>query len=502
MELDARSLSDQAILDTDVCIVGAGPAGLCLAAELADGPARVLLLESGRRGPDANLQDLNEGAVEGDAYGGLASSRHRQVGGTARLWNTPLAPDRGAKYVPLDPSDFRGEQDRPPWPFGRADLDVFYEKAHARLGLGPFRHEARDWNLPPSPIPSDHPVLASRVYHFGFATPVCREMPDRIAASGQATLCHGITVTGFNWQGSRISSVDAATPEGRRLQIHAGRVVLAAGGVENARLLLVEAAAGRWHDESGWLGRGFMEHPRDYTLTLGREVPSRKLEFFDVGRDGTATVGGRMALREEAILRKGLPNASVTLLPRGLRLRPFHWRLEDWAWRRLGWNLQWPPGYGWSRLPRQARLFDGFQLLVNLEEYPHRDNRLVLDEAARDRFGVPRVKLLRRWHADDAARLERLRRVLARSLRELGLGPVHVAAAAIPNPDSHHHLGTTRMGTTPDEAVTDHYGQVFGTDNLFVVGGSLFPAAGFANPTLTSVALALRLAARLREAAA
>jgi hypothetical protein len=243
-----------------------------------------------------------------------------------------------------------------------------------------------------------------------------------------------------------------------------------------------------------------MEHPRDYSIKL--KSTSRRLferlEFFDARPSNGTTVCGRIALREEAILGQELPNASILLLPTGRAARPFHWRIESMAWRRLGWNLTWPPGFGWSRLPSSARRFDGFQLVVNLEEFPDPGNRLILD-SERDRLGVQRVRLHRRWRQSDAARLARLRSLIARDLTGLGLGPLEIATPALPDPNSHHHLGATRMGTDEKTGVTDGYGQVFGTENLFVAGGSLFPAAGHANPTLTSIALSLRLADRLKE---
>lgn len=89
---------------------------------------------------------------------------------------------------------------------------------------------------------------------------------------------------------------------------------------------------------------------------------------------------------------------------------------------------------------------------------------------------------------------------MGQSLVDMGLGPLVAADPATPNPDSHHHLGATRMGHDPWTGVTDDYGRVFGAENLFVTGQSIFPSGGWANPTLTSIALALRLADRLSPA--
>ncbi len=501
MQLDAGTLSEGSVLECDLCIVGAGPAGLALAAELAGSALRVIVVESGSTGASPAAATLNEASVAGDPYAGLEVSRHRQIGGTARLWNTPLAPGEGAKFVPLDPLDFQGQQGRPPWPFEFADLEPYYRRAQAVAGLGRFDYDGHGWNVPASPVPRNHPVLESRVYQFGPVSRICEHLPRLIAAAPDIVLYHDATVVRLHWRRSTVESLEVVTSAGTRLSIRARRVILAAGGVENARLLLVEAAAGRMRDQSGWLGRGFMEHPRDYSIVIRSKARDlfRRLEFFDAHAVGETTVCGRIGLRSEAILAGDLPNASITLLPSGRAWRPFHWRVESLAWRRFGISLQWPPGYGWSRLPRAARRFDGFQLLINLEEFPSPDNRLVLEEDARDSMGVPRVRLERRWQAADRLRLARLHETILPALRAIGLGPLELRPLAPPNPDSHHHLGATRIGAEPGTGVTDANGRVFGSENLFVTGASVFPSGGFANPTLTIIALAIRLADHCRS---
>src|SRR4051794_39562239 len=113
MQLDARTLEGKTRLEADVCIVGAGPAGITLARELAASGRSVILLESGGPGADADAQLLNDGPVIGSRYDGLRASRHRQVGGTAHLWNTCINGCPGAKYVPLDHADFQERGDVP-----------------------------------------------------------------------------------------------------------------------------------------------------------------------------------------------------------------------------------------------------------------------------------------------------------------------------------------------------------------------------------------------------
>jgi len=500
MHVDASTLQQDQSIEADVCIIGAGPAGLTVASELASAGVTTVIVESGGWTADPGAQELNRALIQGDPHQPLDTTRHRRIGGTAALWNTPVPPTSGARFVPLDPLDFRGERGRPAWPITIEEMIPYYERAQRVAGLGRFDYEAASWQLPPSPIPAEHEILESRIYQFGSGERFRRDIPEQLTRSSSATLCSNATVVELRWRGRSIESVHAVGASGTHLHIRSKRFVLAGGGVENARTLLIEEQLGHLRDHSGWLGRGFMEHPRDYSLRL--ESRSRKvfklLECFDAHhRDGTIACG-RIAFREDAVLQHDLPNASITLLPMGRAWRPAHWRIEALAWRRMGWNLQWPPGHWWSRVPSWARFFDGFQLLINVEEFPVKDNRLTLDKV-KDRFGIPRVRLNRRWHPDDAERLARLRHLVEVSLGNLGMPPTCTVPAGPPDPNSHHHLGTTRMGSDPTTGVTDDYGQVFTTNNLFVAGGSLFPSGGYANPTLTVIALALRLADRLKS---
>jgi choline dehydrogenase-like flavoprotein len=160
-----------------------------------------------------------------------------------------------------------------------------------------------------------------------------------------------------------------------------------------------------------------------------------------------------------------------------------------------------PPsaGYGWSRYADLPSAFDGFRLLINLEQRPHPDNRVVLGQGT-DALGVPVAHLHWRWRNEEQRELERVRSLVTGAIEAAGLGRVRLAGATTPDPNSHHHAGTTRMSEDPRDGVVDSTGRVHQLENLFVTGASVFPTAGFANPTLTIVALADRLAGHLAGA--
>jgi choline dehydrogenase-like flavoprotein len=224
----------------------------------------------------------------------------------------------------------------------------------------------------------------------------------------------------------------------------------------------------------------------------------RAFAFYDAreASDGTV-VAGRLALRDEVVRRDGLPNASVTLLPSFASARS---AVRGWL-RRMRGRRGPEGGYptapeGWSARAVDAGSFDGFRLLVNLEQRADRENRVVLG-TGRDACGLPRAQLHWRWRPEEQAELERLQALVAGALEASGLGRVVRTPGVAPDPCAHHHAGTTRMSADPRDGVVDPHGRFHALENLWAAGASVLPAAGFANPVLTVVALALRLAEQL-----
>jgi choline dehydrogenase-like flavoprotein len=506
---DAREVAGSAELHADLCIVGAGPAGLVLARELVGIDRTVILLESGGSDTEPAAQELNRGDVNGIAYSGLDQTRHRQIGGTTNTWNTPLRTLMGAKYVPLDPWDFEPRSGPGPsgWPFDGAALRTYYRRAQGVCGLGAFDYTGERTGGSASALPLPSPILSPAIYQFGPAALFTQTYPEQLAASNNVTLLHQGTACGLRIDSNArtATGIDVATLSGTRFRIRARLFVLAAGAVENARLLLLSREPGRDApgNAGGWVGRCFMEHPRDRSLRLipaGPEV-YRQAAFYDRHEwDNGVTTAGRMAFDPRIGERSELPNASITLLPLPRDSAPGARLLKRVA-RRLGaprLAATAPRGYGWSTTDCPDRHYRGFQLLLNLEQFPHPENRIVLG-AKPDRLGLQRAALHWQWRAPDQSRLDRLRETIAEAFRATELGRIEMDRNARPDLSAHHHAGTVRMHDTPRQGAVDADTRVHGMDNLYVTGSAVFPTAGYANPTLTIVALALRLADHLKN---
>jgi choline dehydrogenase-like flavoprotein len=486
-------MSDSRI-DSSICIVGAGPAGLALADRLAAAgqPVAVLCAE------DDAPHDLLWAATPADPPTTVYGSRVHGVGGTARAWNHVHADARWAKFVPLDPIDFTSREWVPHsgWPFAASDLAPWIEEAYAVCGV-----------VQPSAVPMSidlpHPLRASS-YVLGPAQQFRHTIPTRLAASPHVHLLRGRIATALPREANgRVLGVAWRAADGSTGVVRADTVVLAAGGIENARILLADRRArGAEPAAFDWLGRGFMEHPVDRSITI-RSRDASLAHFTPVPEPGAPPRVPRLVPTSEYLIAERVPNfsvrfggaeagagaSSVAISP-DIRSRLHRLIPSPRVRRALGQPLQAVRGL---RRRWQGSLF---QVLLDLEQFPSPDCRVVLSDHA-DALGRPVATLCWQWTDEEERQRRRVRRVVADALTALDLGRVLVNESVALDPRAHHHAGTTRMHDDPRSGVVDASLRVHGEENLYVVGSSVFPTAGVANPTLTLIALSARLAHHL-----
>ena len=539
MVVDARSLPPDVSLESDICIVGGGVAGITLAREFLGSAVRVCVLEGGGRDPDPETQSLYNGESVGYPYYPLDTARARHLGGSSARWHVPLGADRlGARMRPLDPIDF-AERDWVPysgWPFGKQDLDPYYERADAVCQLGPPTYDIRHWKngdgRPPLPLAGTG--VSTIIYKFCRRELFAREYPDQLLEAPNVTVCLHANVLDIhtNEAGDHVDHLRVGTLNGKRFHVRAKVFVLAAGGIEVPRLLLLSNATHAAGLGNGYdlVGRFFMEHLHFWSgmvVIEDRQILERTALYNDVQTVKGVAVVGKLALSEEVIRREKLLNQNVQLFP---RLRPDPFKYPKLSTKSLSSLKALVRGGDPSRrgehlqdfvagLNDLARL--GFRkvrtaatglptkpvfVFANMsEQVPNPQSRVTLGRDV-DSFGQRRVQLDWKITAQDIRSVARTQEIMAAVLERIGLGRFYRQLVdSVPPATTHggyHHMGTTRMHADPKRGVVNADCRMHGIDNLYIAGPSVFPTGGYANPVLTVVALTLRLADHLKSRAA
>jgi choline dehydrogenase-like flavoprotein len=512
----------------DVCIVGAGAAGLTIARELAGKHLRVALIEGGGLRGDPEAQALLRGESVGRPYFPLEQVRISGFGGTTTIWNGACRP--------LDAIDFaeRSWVPHSGWPISREDLDPFYSRAQEVCELGPYAYAVEEWEgktastrrWPLDGSLDTHIFQLSRT-RFGRAyRQVVLDAPNISTCLGW----HAVEVETAP-EGRAASGVRCRALDGREMRITARSIVLAAGGIENARLLLLSKAPahptglGNQHD---LVGHFFTEHLYMDSGELVFSEGWRTSDFYAIhhSRNGGLKPNTRieavLALserrqREEGLLRTAFlfpPRwrtgtayysdgfTSLLHLIRLLRVghRPYRWR------QHAGNVLAGLPNVLVTAARRQWRGLEKNRAMVRAfaEQAPNDASRVLLAER-RDRLGRNLARLDWRVTDRDLRSFRRAHEIFSQELARSGLGSfdAHLDPEDQRWPrrvtGGYHHMGTTRMAADPCQGVVDADARVHGTANVYVAGSSVFPTGGYANPTLTIVALSIRLADHLRD---
>ncbi len=524
MITDARRNAPRQPVDCDVCIIGAGAAGITLAMKL-DSPHRsICMLEGG----GLSLRRASQALLEGESdpsYPPLRTTRVAALGGSTHVWS--------GWCRPLDAIDFerRPEMPHSGWPLSLADLQPFYAQAHEVLQLGPYDYDPTAWEQ--SSGTARLPLTDERI-----TTLLFRQSPVRFGSSYAAALAKSPDVhvylhasaarLRFSVAARSITSVEVATPNGHRFEIRPRLAILAAGGIENARLLLLSAPGSPRGPANahGQVGRCFTEHGYVDSAIYVPAVYSTSLRFYlqnPVRIDGRIRVArGVLAVPGSRQLRDGLLNCAMYFRPAYETHPAFDnprvqallqvWDMlkgravPDRIWTRLSYAARSPYALAraaWSKLRDGPDGAPQWRMRALFECAADPDNRVELS-SARDAMGRPMARLCWRMRASDLQSVVRSHMILDEALRAARAGHLRLRserwdewlAAAQPGM---HHAGTTRMHDDPSQGVVDRNCRVHGVDNLFISGSSVFPTAGFANPTLTVIALSLRLAAHLRQ---
>lgn len=528
---------DCPVIRVDVCIIGAGPAGSTLAEQLAGSGLKTLLLERGTGlVPKA---DERTGLHTGYPYN-VDDSRSFGVGGTARQWSvkTPEGPGR-VRLRELEPGDIDGRPWRAQagWPIPYAEVARWYPAARQICGLGPEQPSDSDDRF----VAVSGGRIGLSFFEFGSSEVFTGTIPRRLEDHPDVQVMYdtrALAIEGtadWPFRANGVLGRDEVT--GQVVRISSNFVVICAGAVETVRLLSEPStpSARELGNISGQLGVGFMEHPnyrggalvlsrgwsrrlRDLRQfeSLGGRVVERRYVLSEASAERHRLLGNHARFRRTRWSRFEVSRALQGATPRGYASadpgveRPPGPDAGGQPGRTTGakavarslvpqrWRTTLPGSVRTRGLPR-----DVLALICSSEQLRRSSSRVHLGPRGPD--GTRGVSVDIRLTTDDYDSMESWPRVLGGIMEEAGIGrfvaPFERASAPGSLAWGHHHLGTTVMARRPEDGVVDPNCLVHGTSNVYVGSSSVFPTGGYANPTLTIVALACRLAATLRERA-
>ena len=496
----------------DVCVVGSGPAGIALVDRLLGLGRSVLVVESGPPNEASWAEELNDGDDDAGTGFGFRTGRRRVVGGNDGFW--------WGQCVRLEDDDFAARPWVPlsGWPIGARDLDRYYAEAELWYDVENAPTAATlDASLGREPALGRSSALEKRATVFSRTHRHTRDLVASCSGSDRAHLLHSATAVDLELTDGRVTGVRTRSPGGAERTVTAASVVLAAGGIENPRLLLLadRSATGRL-DPHGVVGRYLQEHPSRFQSRVLSPDLARLQREFVLRYMARHRFWPKLMLSAAAQERHGTLGATAALVTRfadDSGVEALKGLVGSMRARRLGAENLRQAGRvlrdGRTVLPSFADRLRGFaptsatraELLVQvqLEQGPDEANRIRLSDQV-DALGVPKAAVNLRVSDQTEHTLAVITEALDTELRTRGLGRLDADVAHVIRPEehgwtmAHHHAGTTRMAADPQRGVVDADCRVHGTGNLFVAGSSVFPTSGWANPTLTIVALAFRLA--------
>jgi choline dehydrogenase-like flavoprotein len=495
-------------LAADVCIAGAGAAGITLAVEFARKGKKVLLLEGGGATREDSSQALYDSEIVGLPHRGIHTGRIRVKGGTTVRW--------GGQILELDALDFTPRPGIPDsgWPFPKAELTTLYERALHLEGLAKVeRSDGAVWRglgLPFTQFDGLDAYLSRWCPEPNFA----RLHDKTLTTHPNIHLWLHASVVELMTEGETTTGLRCRTLTGVETVFRARRYIFALGGIESSRFFLQPRPGGLPWNRSGLLGQHFQDHidcnaaaieplnlasfhdAFDPIVTHGfKYLPKLRLLPHLQAQHGTLNIGSTMSFEDTGKVRF---QAKLTIrnLTRGRFSEITRDNLQHTAKHvpmlfRQAWRY-----YVQRRAyaPPTVRIF----LRVHCEQEPTSRSSITLTDQ-RDPLGLLRVRF--DWQVSERE-LETIRQYVLIAQRSLaGLAriiPDEDLMSGSPKffarcDDSNHHMGGMRMSTSDATGVVDTNLRLYGLTNTYICSSAVFPCSGFSNPTHTVLALALRL---------
>jgi choline dehydrogenase-like flavoprotein len=509
---DFLALKNNEDLTADICIIGAGAAGMAIAESFLDKNVKVLIIESGNFKFDQDIQNYYEIENVGLKYNGGFGGRFRTMGGSTTKW--------GGQALPLTELDFKPKSwiNNSGWPIKKKDLDPYYKKALKFLNVDDIDFDDQIFKkLKIKPLDFDS-VFSYHVSKWSPNPDLRNVYKKQFEDSRNLEILLNTNLLKIRLSDNRkdVNSIIAGDASAQ-IKITAKYYILSCGGIENARIMLHNAIA-----TASPVGKYLQDHP---SIEIGKLNPisSREMQrYFNIHYWQRWEYSIRLSLTDKFQENEKCTNASVSvmftphassfigrlnLLKKSIaEKKPFKILKNGVAALFKSYELL-PIAYYYIFYKFQYKPGAYFPIKISFEQEPSEDSWVKLSDKKSDALGIPLSKI--NWDITEAtwATTIKVAEKISEELKKHNLGEVELyPEISAENPhwkelfgDVNHHIGTTRMGTHPLKSVVDSDCKVWGLDNLYIAGSSVFPTSGHSNPTLTLIALSYRLAEYLNK---
>ncbi len=466
----------------DICIIGAGASGLVISEKLSK-KHKILIIEGGSFDISEKSQEIYAGKVIGDNYFDLTTTRLRYFGGSTNHW--------GGWVRNFDNEDFEKNEklNLTNWPIKKKSLDFYLDETCKILNI---KNYFKTSNFE---MPSFNKVVYQRVTepHL-FSKPYI----NKIKNSKNIDLCLNSNLINAEIKDQLVTKILISDFKNYKKEINSKKYILCTGGLENSRILLwlKKNNPNSQIFSNNNIGKYFFEHPH---LHVGDFITKLK----DVKRKDSDFPAFFLQFKSDQ-------KKNLNIL--GSTFRFYHYPGSSNISKKIIAELS-------CLAPRYLEsLYNSFdkklvctgQLFLVSEQYPDFSNRIELDPNDLDLFGVPKLNLFWKKGSLDKKTIITSSKILAKEFVDLNLGRISlnnkIHNGELPEDEKdgnfiggNHHMGGTRMSKDSKSGVVDENLKVWGTNNLYVCGSSVFPRGGTCNPTLSIIQLSLRLGDHLNK---
>ncbi|MRI02115.1 hypothetical protein GH721_16340 [Kriegella sp. EG-1] len=504
----------------DICIIGSGAAGFACALSFLKNKHSVILLEGGLHEFNAQAADIHQAEISGFKHGGIHEARERIVGGTTTTW--------GGQALPFMKEDFEKRAFIPNsgWPISFEELAPYYKKAEDILGTDqtiPFTFKPwKDWGVKNLDFNTSilEPIITKWCQIPNFQT----QHGEKIKNSKQIQLLTNANVTEILPDSNNaVAALTIKSLSGKTGAIKAKYYIAAGGAFETVRLFLNSK---KFHpsglgNENNLVGRYIFDH---VAATVGQILPKSRNAFqniFDTFYKNGFKYLPRLKLNPEHAIKNQILFASAQIVFTTKADSTLELSKELFSFLI---QKQFPKKYVYAFLKKPSRLIEllaivyrwkfnkrgtspkkgSIWLEVHSEQEPNADSKIILSDK-RDVLGMQRINL--KWSISDVT-IKTIRKMALITAKEMQNSDIaHVKLKdwitnknlnfANQLTDTYHQAGGLKMSNYRKNGVVNENCMVYGVENLYIASSAVFPSSSFSNPTMTIIALAIRISEKI-----